>query len=87
MTAADFDPWAGICGDGQAAFVDRYLELFDARMSRKKGGLALQSCVGGGDPSLECDSKASTVVVSVSHVASGSSVPAGASLSSATSFR
>ena len=37
MSQVDFDPWAGICSDSHAAFVERYTELFNARMSRKRG--------------------------------------------------
>ena len=43
MSQADFDPWAGICGGGgQAAFVERYTDLFHARVNRKKSGVSQQ---------------------------------------------
>ena len=43
MSQADFDPWAGICGGGgQAAFVERYTDLFNARLSRKKSRVSQQ---------------------------------------------
>ena len=37
MNLASYDPWERICCGGQESFVARYLELFDAFLSRKKG--------------------------------------------------
>ena len=37
MNLASYDPWGRICCGGQESFVARYLELFDAFLSRKKG--------------------------------------------------
>ena len=42
MSQVDFDPWAGICSGGQAAFVERYTDLLNARVNRKKGGVSQQ---------------------------------------------
>ena len=42
MSQVDFDPWTGICSDGQAAFVERYTGLFNARVNRKRGGASQQ---------------------------------------------
>ena len=42
MPQVDFDPWTGICSGGQAAFVDRYTGLFNARVNRKHGGASQQ---------------------------------------------
>ena len=43
MTAADFNPWEGICGENQSAFVDRHRDLFKKQVSRKRGGVIGQS--------------------------------------------
>ena len=37
MNLASYDPWERICCGGQESFVTRYLELFNAFLSRKKG--------------------------------------------------
>ena len=37
MDLASYDPWGRICCGGQELFVPRYLELFDAFLSGKKG--------------------------------------------------
>ena len=37
MNLASYDPWGRICCGGQESFVARYLELFNAFLSRKKG--------------------------------------------------
>ena len=42
MSQADFGPWAGICGGSQAAFVERYIDLLNARVNSKKGGVSQQ---------------------------------------------
>ena len=42
MSQVDFDPWAEICSGGQAAFVEPYTDLFNARLNRKKGGVSQQ---------------------------------------------
>ena len=44
MTSAGYDPWTGICSEGQAAFVKRYSGLFKARIDRKRGEGSQQSC-------------------------------------------
>ena len=37
MNLASYDPWGRICCGGQESFVTRYLELFNAFLSHKKG--------------------------------------------------
>ena len=83
MSQADFDPWAGICSGGQAAFVERYTDLFNARMSRKRGGTSQQAnvfdessrgvCPGGSSAAVLSDSAASVVSAPPVPGSSGSS--------------
>ena len=42
MSQVDFDSWTGICSGGQAAFVERYNGLFNARVNSKCGGTSQQ---------------------------------------------
>ena len=44
MASAGFEPWTGICSEGQVAFVKHYSDLFNARINRKRGELSQQSC-------------------------------------------
>ena len=37
LSASDFDPRSRICVEDRAAFVKRYVDLFDAHKARRKG--------------------------------------------------
>ena len=50
MSSGGFDPWDGLCGVNQSAFVNRYRRLFDERVSRKRSLSDGQPCgESGGD--------------------------------------
>ena len=86
MSQADFDPWAGICSGGQSAFVECSTGMFNARVSRKRGGTSQHTsvfdesirgvCPGGDDGSSAealSDSAASAVSATPVPSSSGSS--------------
>ena len=90
MSQADFDTWAGICGGGQAAFLERYTDLFNAaRVNRKRSGVSQQ--VSAFDESsrgvrLDGDDGISAAVLSDS-AASAVSAPPVSTSSGSGSFR
>ena len=89
MSQVDFDPWAGICSGVYAAFVERYTDLFNVRVSRKRGGVSQQ--VSTFDDSsrgvrLDGDAGISAAVLSES-AAPAVSAPLVSTSSSSGSFR
>ena len=72
MSLSAYDPWGRICSGGQESFAARYLELFDAFLSHKKGESytalrganrrerKLQSAEGGGVSGVSCSESPSS---------------------------
>ena len=89
MSQVDFDPWDGICSGGQAAFVERYTDLSNARVNRKRGG-AFQQVITFDESSrgvrFDGDDDFSAAVLSDSS-ASAVSAPPVSSSSGSSSFR
>ena len=90
MTAADFNPWEGICGENQSAFVDRYRDLFNKQVSRKRGGVIGQSlgvgtssrdaaAVDGEGCSSQCESLTASTVCAPADSATSTCSPFGLS--------
>ena len=87
MLSSDFDPWDSLCGRSQSAFVDRYRQLFNERVSRKRGDSGEPSCSVGefGRNAESDDGECSSA--SESLVASSVSAPPCSSTSGSSSFR
>ena len=89
MSNAGYDPWAGICSEGQAAFVKRYADLFKTRVDRKRGEVSQQTCsLDALNPALRSggEDDVSSAVLSDS-VVSAASLPPMPSSSDTSSFR
>ena len=89
MSQMDSDPWTGICSGGQAAFVERYTDLFNARVNRKRGGASHQVSTFGESSrggQLDGNNGFSAAVLSDSSTSAVSAPPVSNS-SGANSFR
>ena len=80
MSSGSFDPWDGLCGINQSAFVNRYRRLFDERVGRKRS-------VSGEQPSVESDGDYEGSSLSEKSAASVISAPADPTSSGSSSFR
>ena len=87
MSSSEFDPWDGLCGGNQSAFVNRYRRLFSERVSRKRSHSGEQACSESrhdthGESGGDCEGAS----LSESPAASTVSAPAYPSSSGSSSF-